>query len=66
MARKSAHAPLDVLLNGRKVGQLRRETSGAIDFRYDPAWLTFVTGRSFQELQCSLVSRWRIQADADL
>lgn len=39
MARKSAHAPLDVLLNGRKVGQLRRETSGAIDFRYDPAWL---------------------------
>ena len=41
MARKSAHAPLDVLLNGRKVGQLRRETSGAIDFRYDPAWLTW-------------------------
>src|SRR4051812_19386101 len=32
-------APLDVFLNGRLVGRLRREISGATDFRYDPAWL---------------------------
>ena len=41
MAKKSAHIPLDILLNGRKVGQLRREASGAIDFRYGPEWLAW-------------------------
>jgi len=41
MAKKPAHIPLDVLLNGRKVGQLRREASGAIDFQYDPGWLNW-------------------------
>jgi len=39
MAKKPAHIPLDVLLNGRKVGQLRREASGAIYFQYDQSWL---------------------------
>lgn len=39
MAKKPARIPLDVLLNGRKVGQLRREASGAIDFQYDQSWL---------------------------
>src|SRR4051794_31451893 len=34
-----ARAPLNVFLNGRLVGRLRRETSGATDFQYDPAWL---------------------------
>ncbi len=39
MAKKPAHIPLDILLNGRNVGQLRREASGAIDFQYDQSWL---------------------------
>lgn len=39
MARRPARVPLDVFLNGRKVGQLRRKASGAIDFRYDRTWL---------------------------
>src|SRR3954447_9629580 len=34
-------APLNVFLNGRLVGRLRREISGATDFRYDPAWLAW-------------------------
>ena len=41
MAKKPAHIPLDVFLNGRKVGQLRREASGAIDFQYGPEWLAW-------------------------
>lgn len=39
MARKSTRLPLHVYLNGRLVGQLRRERSGAIDFQYDQSWL---------------------------
>lgn len=39
MARRRTRIPLCVYLNGRLVGHLRRETSGAIDFRYDPSWL---------------------------
>ena len=39
MARKRTHAPLNVFINSRLVGVLRRETSGAIDFRYHPDWL---------------------------
>lgn len=41
MARKRAYAPLDVLLNGRLVGKLSREASGAIEFRYDENWLAW-------------------------
>jgi len=37
--RKKTRIPLDVFLNARLVGQLRRETSGAIDFAYAPSWL---------------------------
>lgn len=37
--RRKTRIPLDVFLNGRLVGQLRRETSGAIDFAYTPSWL---------------------------
>lgn len=36
-----ARVPLDVYLNGRPVGQLRRESSGAIYFRYAPEWLNW-------------------------
>jgi len=39
MARKSTRIPLNVYLNGRLVGRLQRETSGAIDFQYDESWL---------------------------
>ncbi|MHB8269150.1 type II toxin-antitoxin system HipA family toxin [Bradyrhizobium sp.] len=39
MARRPAHIPLNVFLNGRLVGVLRRESNGAIDFRYDRQWL---------------------------
>lgn len=39
MARRRRHAPLNVFLNGRLVGVLRREASGAVDFRYAASWL---------------------------
>ena len=39
--RPRTHIPLDVFLNGRRVGQLRREGSGAVDFRYDADWLAW-------------------------
>jgi serine/threonine-protein kinase HipA len=39
MARRPTRIPLNVFLNGRLVGILRREASGAIDFSYDPDWL---------------------------
>jgi serine/threonine-protein kinase HipA len=39
MAKKGARIPLNVYMNGRVVGRLRRETSGAIDFQYDQSWL---------------------------
>ncbi len=39
MARRRARAPLNVFLNARLVGRLRRQGSGAVDFQYDPGWL---------------------------
>jgi serine/threonine-protein kinase HipA len=39
MPRRARHAPLNVFLNARRVGRLRREPSGAIEFRYDADWL---------------------------
>lgn len=39
MAKRRRHPPLKVCLNGRLVGWLRQQSSGAIDFRYDPLWL---------------------------
>jgi serine/threonine-protein kinase HipA len=41
MARRPTHAPLNVFLNGRLVGRLRRESSGAIDFQYHQSWLNW-------------------------
>jgi serine/threonine-protein kinase HipA len=43
MARRPTHAPLNVYLNARLVGRLRRESSGAIDFQYDQAWLAWAS-----------------------
>ena len=39
MARRRTRAPLDVYLNARLVGRLRRQASGAIDFQYGQSWL---------------------------
>lgn len=39
MARQRTRIPLNVFLNGRLVGRLNRQTSGAIDFAYDRGWL---------------------------
>jgi serine/threonine-protein kinase HipA len=41
MARPRTRIPLNVFLNGRLVGRLRRQASGAIDFQYDDDWLTW-------------------------
>ena len=41
MARRRTRYPLNVYLNARLVGQLRRQASGAIDFQYDPDWLSW-------------------------
>ena len=39
MARRRQYEPLDVYLNSRLVGQIRRQTSGAIQFQYAQSWL---------------------------
>ena len=39
MPRPRQHIPLQVLLNNRPVGRLEKESSGAIQFRYDESWL---------------------------
>jgi len=41
MARRKAHAPLDVLINDRLVGRLEKAATGAISFQYDKAWLAW-------------------------
>ena len=41
MARKRIRIPLEVYLNARLVGRLRRSASGAIDFQYDDTWLSW-------------------------
>lgn len=41
MPRPKANSPLNVFVNGRLVGVLKRESSGAIDFRYDAQWLSW-------------------------
>ena len=39
MVRRRIRRPLNVYLNARLVGRLRRLASGAIDFQYDQSWL---------------------------
>lgn len=39
MPHRARYEPLNVFLNSRLVGQLRRATSGAISFQYDQTWL---------------------------
>lgn len=39
MARRNAHIPLNVFINGRHVGQLIKASNGATSFQYDDSWL---------------------------
>lgn len=41
MGRKRSYPPLNVFLNARHVGQLLRESTGAISFVYDKDWLAW-------------------------
>jgi serine/threonine-protein kinase HipA len=41
MPRPRTRIPLNVFLNGRLVGRLRRQASAAIDFQYDDDWLAW-------------------------
>lgn len=41
MARKPTNVPLYVYLNGRLVGQFRREPTGAVDLKYAAEWLAW-------------------------
>lgn len=41
MGRKRSYPPLNVFLNARHVGQLLRESTGAISFVYDQDWLAW-------------------------
>jgi len=41
MARPRTRIPLMVYLNSRLVGRLTRQASGAVDFQYDAAWLSW-------------------------
>jgi serine/threonine-protein kinase HipA len=41
MARRRTRLPLNVFLNGRLVGRLKRQGSGAIDFEYGGMWLSW-------------------------
>lgn len=39
MGRRRAHAPLNILINGRQVGRLEKEADGAVFFQYDRTWV---------------------------
>lgn len=41
MARRRRYPALRVYVNGRVIGRLRKETTGAIDFTYDAGWLAW-------------------------
>jgi serine/threonine-protein kinase HipA len=41
MGRKRSYVPLNIFLNARHVGQLLRESTGAVSFSYDPTWLAW-------------------------
>lgn len=41
MTRKRVHVPLNIFLNSRHVGVLRREATGAVDFQYGSSWLNW-------------------------
>ena len=43
MARQARYSPLNVFMNGRLVGLLRREPSGSVDFTYDNSWLDWTS-----------------------
>ena len=56
MPRRRTRIPLNVFLNGRLVGRLRRQASGAIDFQYDDDWLSWSTlSRSRCRCRCARI-----------
>jgi serine/threonine-protein kinase HipA len=57
MARRRTHAPLRVYQNNQLVGHLLKEPSGAIQFRYDEAWLN-------QESACPVSLSLPLREDA--
>ncbi|MEM6890636.1 MAG: type II toxin-antitoxin system HipA family toxin [Pseudomonadota bacterium] len=44
MGRRKTHAPLNVLINARLVGQLAKAATGATSFQYDQSWLDWEYG----------------------
>lgn len=44
MPRRKTHAPLNVFINGRKVGRLMKAADGATSFQYDDSWLQWDNG----------------------
>lgn len=41
MARKRKIVPLAIFINGRRVGTFTKASTGAVDFKYDAAWLAW-------------------------
>lgn len=41
MGRKRSYTPLNVFFNARRIGQLTRKKSGAVEFSYDRNWLNW-------------------------
>lgn len=41
MGRSRAHIPLNIFLNNKFVGRLIKQSSGAIEFKYDDTWLAW-------------------------
>lgn len=39
MGRRKAYVPLNVLINGRRAGQLTKDSGGGVSFQYDREWL---------------------------
>jgi serine/threonine-protein kinase HipA len=44
MGRRRAHPPLNIFINNRLAGRLLKQSSGAIEFRYDQSWLDWEHG----------------------
>lgn len=44
MGRRRTHPPLNIFINNRLAGRLLKQSSGAIEFRYDQSWLGWEHG----------------------
>ena len=66
MPRRSRHSPLAVLINGRAVGKLEKEASGAIRFDYAAEWLDWPHRFPISLSLPLRKAAWRGDADAVL